>query len=170
MEFQPYRQWQVFDDAGRRKYANQRERRRLLIAADRCRPDIRALVLFLVFSGCRISEALALRVEHFDEEANTVTIRTLKRRRLSFRCVPIPPDLCRMVLALPTPSGSRIWRMHRVTAWRHVKALFDEEQVTGPMACCRGLRHGFGIRAAVNSVPPNIIQKWMGHALLSTTV
>jgi integrase len=31
------------------------------------------------------------------------------------------------------------------------------------------LRHGFGIRAAGKSVPPNLIQRWMGHASGSTT-
>ncbi len=42
-------------------------------------------------------------------------------------------------------------------------------QITGPMACPKGLRHGFGISAAVRSVPPNLIQRWMGHASLATT-
>ncbi|NWM20150.1 site-specific integrase, partial [Escherichia coli] len=39
----------------------------------------------------------------------------------------------------------------------------------GPMACCKGLPHWFGIRAASKSVPPNLIQRWMGHASPDTT-
>jgi len=31
------------------------------------------------------------------------------------------------------------------------------------------LRHGFGINATVNGVPLHMVQKWMGHAQLSTT-
>jgi integrase len=37
------------------------------------------------------------------------------------------------------------------------------------MACPKGLRHGFGIRAADRSVPANLIQRWMGHASSTTT-
>jgi integrase/recombinase XerD len=37
------------------------------------------------------------------------------------------------------------------------------------MACPKGLRHGFGIRAADRSVPTNLIQRWMGHASPTTT-
>lgn len=37
------------------------------------------------------------------------------------------------------------------------------------MPCCRGLRLGYGIHVATHYVPPNLIQKWMGHALPSTT-
>jgi integrase/recombinase XerD len=33
----------------------------------------------------------------------------------------------------------------------------------------KGLRHGFGIRAASRNIPPNLIQRWMGHASLKTT-
>jgi site-specific recombinase XerD len=31
------------------------------------------------------------------------------------------------------------------------------------------LRHGFGINATVNGIPLHMLQKWMGHAQLSTT-
>jgi integrase len=41
----------------------------------------------LAYAGCRISEALALTVHHVDERF-TVTIRTLKRRKLVYRAVP----------------------------------------------------------------------------------
>ena len=39
----------------------------------------------------------------------------------------------------------------------------------GPQCSPKGLRHGFKINAAVNGVPFNMLQKWMGHAQLSTT-
>ena len=32
----------------------------------------------------------------------------------------------------------------------------------------KGLRHGFGIKAVVSNVPLNLVQKWLGHAQLST--
>jgi hypothetical protein len=41
--------------------------------------------------------------------------------------------------------------------------------VFGRQACPRGLRHGFGVGSLQNGVPLNLIQRWMGHARLSTT-
>ena len=39
----------------------------------------------------------------------------------------------------------------------------------GPHRSPKGLRHGFGINAIVNGIPLHVLQKWMGHARLSTT-
>lgn len=169
MYLEPRAQWQICDVRGRRKYLNEAERRQFLTVADRASSNVRALCYVLALTGCRVSEALALTTDQLDTAAQTLRFRTLKRRHLSFRSVPIPETLCGMLSALPVREGDRYWTMHRVTAWRQVKRILAEIEVQGPMACCRGLRHGFGIRAAVRSVPPNLIQRWMGHAYATTT-
>ncbi|MEP0962958.1 MAG: site-specific integrase [Roseobacter sp.] len=38
-----------------------------------------------------------------------------------------------------------------------------------PYRSPKGLRHGFGVNAVVSGVPLHMLQKWMGHAQLSTT-
>lgn len=169
MEHHPRSQWQVFDGGGRRKYLNGTERARFLAVADRAVPNIRALAYILAYTGCRISEALALKLDHHDAEALTVTFRTLKRRKLCFRTVPIPSALSAMLGGLGIAPDTQFWPMHRTTAWRHVKRLLDQADIEGPMGCCRGLRHGFGIHAAASYVPAGLIQRWMGHALPTTT-
>lgn len=161
--------WQVFDDTGRRKYLNDAERARFLAAAGREPSAASALCHVLVFTGCRISEALALRRHQLDAERMTLAIRTLKRRRLAFRVVPIPAELVAMLQVLQAVDGGHFWTMHRATAWRLVKRVMNQVGIKGPMACCRGLRHGFGIRAAGHHVPPNVIQRWMGHSSSATT-
>jgi integrase/recombinase XerD len=98
-----------------------------------------------------------------------VTLRTLKRRKLAFRTVPVPQSLIEMLRRLHTTADGRFWTMHRTTAWRIVKAMMRRAGVAGPMACPKGLRHGFGIRAADRSVPTNLIQRWMSHASPTTT-
>jgi integrase len=40
--------------------------------------------------------------------------------------------------------------------------------LSGARACPKGLRHAFGV-ATLGVVPPNIRQKWMGHARPETT-
>lgn len=168
-EFAEWDQWQIHDEAGRRKYLSADELARFLTAASRLAPDLRALCHVLAYTGCRVSEALALTVHQLDTDRLTLTIKTLKRRRTAFRVVPVPPATVDMLRALAPGSGDRFWSCHRATAWRRVKATMHRAGITGPMACPKGLRHGFGIRAAGHSVPTNLIQRWMGHASPTTT-
>jgi hypothetical protein len=95
----------------------------------------------LAYAGCRISEALALTVHHIDAERFMVTIRTLKRRKLVYRAVPVPQA---MIELLRRHADTLFWSMHRVTAWRVIKATMRLAGIAGPMACPKGLRHGFG--------------------------
>jgi integrase len=161
--------WQIHDTAGRRKYLSTDERTRFLQAADSLTPRGRALCNLLAYAGCRVSEALALTVHHVDTERLTVTIRTLKRRRLIYRTVPVPQTMIELLRRLSVGADGRFWPLHRVTAWRVIKATMRRAGIAGPMACPKGLRHGFGIRAADRSIPTNLIQRWMGHASPVTT-
>lgn len=156
--------WQPYDEAGRRKYINALERKRFLVAADGSEDEVRALCHLLAYSGCRISEALGLTRHQIDTERCALIVRTLKRRKHHFRIVPIPRRLIVMLMSLPGYEGDRLFSMHRSTAWRHVKRIMAEANIRGPMATPKGLRHGFGMRAAGSSIPANLIQKWLGHA------
>nr|WP_316247485.1 site-specific integrase [Roseobacter litoralis] len=60
--------------------------------------------------------------------------------------------------------------MSRVRVWQIVKDVMTEAGVPdAPHRSPKGLRHGFGINAVVSGVPLHMLQKWMGHAQLSTT-
>lgn len=169
MSFMQIGQWQAHDATGRRKYVTEDERRRFLAVADRLAPGWRALCYVLAYTGCRISEALDLTVHQLDHHAGTMTFRTLKRRRPVFRTMPVPRPLILMLLALPPRPDGRFWHSHRTTAWRKISSAMRFAGIDGPMASCKGLRHGFGLRAAAAGVPPNLIAKWLGHASLATT-
>ena len=41
--------------------------------------------------------------------------------------------------------------------------------ICGVRACAKGLRHTYGVHAALALVPETRIQKWLGHASLTTT-
>ena len=56
-----------------------------------------------------------------------------------------------------------------MTAWRRVTEVMEEVAVQGPHATPKGLRHGFGVAAVSAGIPLNMVQKWLGHAQLSTT-
>lgn len=156
--------WQIYDQAGQRKYINSAERERFLKAADREPLHVTALCYLLCFTGCRISEALNLTWHQLDADMHQINFQTLKRRKLHFRAVPIPANLTLMLLDLRFSDQDNFWSMHRTTAWRHIKRAMKDAGIVGPMATCKGMRHGFGVRCVENSIPLSILQRWLGHA------
>jgi integrase len=163
---------------GERKYVNRAERRRVLRALQRLKRERALFGLLLAWTGGRVSEVLAVRASSFQIERNVVALQTLKRRKPHVREVPIAPGLMAALerqFSLthlqqdPATANRRLWPMSRATAWRVVKGAMLEAGVIGRPACPRGLRHGFGVGTLQASVPLNMVQKWMGHARLSTT-
>ncbi|MEL7127914.1 MAG: site-specific integrase [Pseudomonadota bacterium] len=168
----PASEMRLYSHDGERLYINSEERQRFLHAALRASPDIRRLCLTLLYTGCRVSEALELKGRSLQQEAQLLTFRTLKRRRHNvFREVPIPTTLVNeLSLAASTPDDLLWPNVHRSTAYRAVKSVMSAAQISGAKACPKGLRHGFGHYAVIVSlVPLNIVQKWMGHASMKTT-
>lgn len=161
----------LYDDAGARKYLCTNEVARFLSAARNAGALTHLFCCVLAFTGCRISEALALTGARLDIETGRVIFRTLKRRQRTFRAVPIPPELMRALrdVACAQPDNAPLWRWCRQTAWRRVKTVMDDAGLTGSYAMPKGLRHGFGVANAEEGVPMATTQKWLGHAELATT-
>lgn len=165
----------LFDHSGRRKYLTADERDAFLKAAAQAPQEIRTLCHVLAYTGCRISEALALTVERIDFAGQMIVFESLKKRRRGvFRAVPVPPQLLKELDAvhrLHSRQGKNtIWALSRLTAWRHIKVIMAAAGIEqGPQASPRGLRHGFGVAAVSAGVPLNLVQKWLGHAQISTT-
>lgn len=167
----------LYGPNGERKYLNREERLRFLAKAETLDSEGSLFALLLAWTGARISEVLALTPSSFQVEAGVVTILTLKRRKLSPREVPIPPGLMSRIARCfslrqlqPVALSKRLWSWHRVTAWRLIKRVMVMARISGRQACPRGLRHGFGIGTLQSGVPIHLIQRWMGHARLSTTM
>lgn len=167
----PLDQLSLYDDAGARKYLSIREVSRFLNAARNADVLTCAFCRLLAFTGCRISEALAVTGGRLDAETGRVILRTLKRRGLVFRAVPIPPELMRSAceIARSLPSNAPIWNWSRQTAWSRVKAVMKEAGIVGAHATPKGLRHAFGVANAEEGIPMATTQKWLGHAKLETT-
>ena len=163
----------MFDRRGGRKYLNEVERHSFLRAArEESDPKRRAFCLALFYTGCRISEGLALLGERVDLSQKSVVFETLKRRRKGmFRAVPIPDSLASLLGEIRdnTDHSTRLWKMSRPTAYRIVKECMKRAGVTGGMASPKGLRHGFAIACLAQNIPLTTVQKWLGHARLETT-
>jgi integrase/recombinase XerD len=165
---------------GARKYLTASERDLFLKAAERGDRDARTLCMTLTYAGCRLSEALALTADRVDLAAGVLVFESLKKRRAGiYRAVPVPPALLEtldMVHGIRELQGKRgkgrdmrLWPWSRMTAWRQVHAVMDGAGLSGPHASPKGLRHGFGVAAVSAGIPLNLVQKWLGHAQLSTT-
>lgn len=161
---------QLFDETGRRKYLCGNEVLRFLEAAHGADAATCAFCCLLAFTGCRLSEALAVTPAQLDAETGRVMFRTLKRRRELYRAVPVPPELMAALRRITSgPRDAPLWPWCRQTAWRRVKSVMDAAGLHGPHSMPKGLRHGFGVANAEENVPMATTQKWLGHARLETT-
>lgn len=168
----------LYAPSGARKYLNHAERHRALAAMAALEADQALFALTLAWTGARVSEVLALTASSFQVECGTVAIHTLKRRKHCVREVPIPPELMAALdrhFALSTvrrdPRGAvhRLWPWSRTTAWRVIKRVMQASEIAGRHACPRGLRHAFGVGSLQAGVPLNLVQRWLGHARITTT-
>jgi len=170
---------QLYDPQGARKYLTADERARFLAAAHRAPRETRTLCLALAYSGCRLSEALNLTADRVDFENGALVFESLKKRRAGrYRAVPVPAkvldalDLVHDVKAAQRRAQAgaiRLWPWSRVTGWRRITQVMDDAGLDGLQATPKGLRHGFGVAAVNAGIPLNLVQKWLGHAQLSTT-
>jgi len=165
---------------GARKYLTAGERDAFLLEADVADRPVRTLCMTLAYAGCRLSEALALTTDRVDLAAGVLTIESLKKRRTGiYRVVPVPPalletlDMVHGIREAQSRRGKnrseRLWPWSRMTGWRAVHAVMQAAGLDGPHASPKGLRHGFGVAAVSAGIPLNLVQKWLGHAQLSTT-
>ena len=165
----------LYSNTGERKYINADERRRFLNAAEKFDPRTQALCMVLVYSGCRLSEALALSPISVQASTKVLSVKSLKKRKqIIIREVPIPDILIQRLdqvfgLTHQCQAPESFWTWKRTWAWVRVKRVMAQAGIIGLQASPKGLRHGFGVHAVQSGVPLNLVQKWLGHAQLSTT-
>lgn len=81
----------LFDGQGQLKHLTSSEQAQFEEAALAADGKTASFCLMLLYSGCRISEAMNLQVQHIDFEAQAVVFETLKQRKGGvFRLVPLP--------------------------------------------------------------------------------
>lgn len=174
----------LFTSVGDRKYLSTQERARFLdAAAAQPAPTHRTFCAMLHWTGCRPSEARALTIAQVDLESCAIVIRSLKKRgpnkESCFRIVPVPQHFIDVleevhgVKAAQTIGGfasrKRLWGFSRTTGWRIVRAAMCAAGLNGAKASAKGLRHAFGVHAALRHVPITRIKVWLGHSKLETT-
>jgi len=175
MRSEPRSRITLYGHDGRRKYLTPVERLRFIdIAWRHSRPEVASFCLILAFTGCRISEALAIRGIDLNRDDRFVALRSLKKRNdVLVREIPLPDELIAHVVAThaaQVDTNQRLWSWSRSRAWRLVKLVLAAGGIAGgPHCTAKGLRHAFGIHAIRQGVPLNMVQRWLGHASIATT-
>ncbi len=176
-----YKRLSLFTGTGERKYLNEAERDRFLKAIPVLKNPIEQTYCEMLFwTGCRVSEALALTHQHIDLEERMIIIRSLKKRSKQkgshYRPVPIPDHFADRLnqvhsvgLHHMTGSVDKLWGFSRTTAWQRISKVMHAAQIHGAMGCGKGLRHSYGVHAALKGIPETRIKKWLGHEHLETT-
>jgi integrase len=154
---------------GHRKYLTPDERRRFLNATKSLAERRRRFCEVLFYTGCRISEAYQLTADRLDPNESVIIFETLKlRKRGVYRAVPVPQEWLRTIVS-PSCTGS-LWGFSLKTGYRVVKQTMLLAGIEGEHASPKGLRHGFGIVHGQNKTNPRLLQRWMGHSSLDTTM
>ncbi len=170
----------LFDPEGSRLYLNRDEVMAFLAVLQDKDPGPRTFAETLTYTGCRISEALALTPRNIQYKELQVTFNSLKKRRDDvFRNVPVPHEYMRiMVVAHEIPRRQRqrtkvdvpLWDWSRQHAYELTRGFMVEAGIPpGKHRTPKGLRHAFGVNAVTRDVPITMLKKWMGHAQITTT-
>ncbi len=161
----------VHNEEGQRKYLSRDEGRRFRQAAVGLPLEKALFCLTIYYTGCRISEALNLCSRDIDDELKIIRFQSLKKRgRKEIRRLPVPESLVLQLIRLRAQAPEdRLWNFCRSTGWRMIKEIMRTTGISGIHATAKGLRHGFGVRSAMEQIPVSVIRDWMGHADAETT-
>lgn len=162
----------LYSTRSERLYLNRLERKQFEDVAHKQCPQTQLLCLLLLYTGCRLSEALAVKESDFQWSEGIVSIKSLKKRdKHHVREISIPVHVLEPAFAQIelVPGGSCLISYRRTTAWKKIKQVMNETSIKGAHATPKGLRHSFGVHCAFNNIPMPLAQKWLGHADIRTT-
>lgn len=155
-----------------RLYLNEAERSRFKDIAIKQNTPVQFLCLILLYTGCRLSEALNLRLSDIQIDEGCIAIKSLKKRnKHHVRQVPVPQSLLHDIYVEfgNQPASHKLFSFGRTIAWTRVKFVMSIAGIEGQHATPKGLRHSFGVHCAFANVAMTLCQKWMGHADIKTT-
>ena len=158
-----------------RRFETDEDEQRVLNAAN---PQLRAVVIAILDTGCRPGEILSLQWEDLNLERRELTVQAVKSKTRTARMIPISSRLAAVLemrrlnpAGKPFPPeaypfgnavGERCTSVR--TAWENAR---DTAGLPGLQL--RDLRHEAGSRFDEAGIPTNYVSKLLGHASLTTT-
>ena len=117
--------------------------------------------LFLLYTGCRRSEALRLNVSDIDFSKKLLHVPGTKTE-LSDRVIPLFDNVARLLdTAVPNDSGF-LFPYRGDTVTHAFKKLCPAHKL-------HDLRHTFATKCLETRIPLKVVQTWLGHSEIDTT-
>jgi integrase len=122
---------------------------------------------------------LAVRVNDIDRHIKAIRIHSLKQKSSRgsndpIRVVPLQSDFLDELLTYISDnrikSSDRLFQIGRAMVHRIVKDTCKKAGYADSRAHPHTFRHSFAIHCLLNSTPIEVVQKVLGHRLLSTTM
>lgn len=152
-------------------------------------PKDRALISVLRYTGCRISEAMALTVQDLDFDTLTISINKslyngvpgLTKTKAGVRRVPMPQVLADDLTAylttthidspilFPTRVGTYVNNSTRNKRWKIISHRIFGDAVPADFTP-HIFRHTYASTLVKNHIPPTTAQLLLGHDSLQTTL
>ena len=146
-----------------------------------------ALVLALFHTGVRIGEACRLMWNDVDFVNATVRVPTAKKRKASWRVVPVPAELTSALLLYRHEGEAHVRGVHdgkaalqcRIRrpfevspgrAWARLRRLMTDAGVDARRAHPHVFRHTYAVRAVRVGMPPMMLARLLGHSSPTVTM
>ncbi|WP_422351510.1 tyrosine-type recombinase/integrase [Flagellimonas sp.] len=169
----------IYDLKGKRLFLYQDEIQEMLLIAEDVHLLLRTFVETLIYTGCRISEALNMTRKDIHYHQQKITLKSQNRSGPVFRDVPVPHNYIDTLVAVHSILGGNdnnyevkkpLWKWTRQHAYELIQELMIRSGVpAGGHRNPKGIRHAYGVNAVLCSVPLPFLKKWMGHSHISTT-
>lgn len=131
--------------------------------------QLSVFIHLLATTGLRLSEALSLKVENFDFNAEPPILKIISAKTNLPREVPLTAELASRLKEI-MPSGGRVFGYNRRSAYNSIRYLLSRLNLRKKDASGRGyelhphsFRKFYKTRLEEAGVNPLLIEMWMGH-------
>ena len=162
----------IYDLKGKRLFLYQDEIQEMLLIAEDVDLLLRTFVETLIYTGCRISEALNLTRKDIHYHQQKITLKSQNRSGQVFRDVPVPHNYIDTLVAVHCilQRNDNKYRVEKpLWKWtrQHAYELIQESMIrsgipAGGHRNPKGIRHAYGVNAVLCSVPATISEKMDG--------
>lgn len=135
--------------------------------------DIYFLSLFLWNTGCRVSEALGVRVEDLDLIGKALRVNTLKRKGHT-RVLPLQNGFIGEIALWINIKGLKrsdyLFDFSRKTAYNYVREACEFSGIRDERAHPHTWRHSFAVNCVTQGVPVTVLKEFLGHRDITKTL
>ena len=113
-----------------------------------------------------------LRPADINLNLNTINLLTLKKNKKTYRTLPLHPDLKDTVMQyflefhIDTKSEDPLFPIRRQSVDEYLDKI---ERSVDIKVNAHKFRHTFAVKALIDGVPINVLQKWLAHSSLAMT-